>query len=65
MSNFHRLVRLPREGRSLSVSDRALGLSFSGRFVDEVLSGSWTALSPTFRSHFGLTLLQVGLLDQV
>ena len=65
MSRFHRLVRLPREGRSQAVSDRALGLSFSARFVDEVLSGSWTALSPTFRSHFGLSLLQVGLLDQV
>lgn len=65
MSVFHRLVRLPREGRSDAVSDRALALSFSGRFVDEVLSGSWTALSPTFRSHFGLSLVQVGLLDQV
>lgn len=65
MSRFHRLVRLPREGRSQAVSDRALGLSFSGRFVDEVLSGTWSALSPTFRSHFGLSLLQVGLLDQV
>ncbi len=65
MPRFHRLVRLPGEGRSPAVSDRALGLSFSGRFVDEVLSGTWSALTPTFRSHFGLSLLQVGLLDQV
>ena len=65
MSRFHRLLRLPREGRSPAVSDRALGLSFSGRFVDEVLSGTWSVLMPTFRSHFGLSLVQVGLLDQV
>lgn len=64
MPVFHRLVRLPRDGRSPAVSDRALGLSFSGRFVDEVLAGTWSALTPTFRSHFGLSLLQVGLLDQ-
>ena len=60
-----RLLRLPREGRSPDVSDRALGLSFSGRFVDEVLAGAWSALTPTFRSHFGLSLVQLGLLDQV
>jgi MFS family permease len=65
MSRFHRLVRLPREGRSPAVSDRALGLSFSGRFVDEVLSGAWSALMPTFRRHFGLSLVQVGFLDQL
>lgn len=65
MPRFHRLVRLPTEGRSPAVSDRALGLSFTGRFVDEVLSGTWSALTPTFRNHFGLSLVQVGLLDQV
>ena len=65
MPRFHRLVRLPCEGRTPAVSDRALGLSFSGRFVDEVLSGTWSALTPTFRHHFGLSLVQVGLLDQV
>lgn len=65
MPPFHRLVRLPRQGRSPAVSDRALGLSFSGRFVDEVLSGAWSVLTPTFRRHFGLSLVQVGLLDQV
>jgi len=65
MPSFHNLVRLPRAGRSPAVSDRALGLSFSGRFVDELLSGAWQALTPTFRRHFGLSLVQVGLLDQV
>lgn len=61
--DFHRLVRPPCEGRSPNVSDRALGLS--GRFVDELLSGTWSALTLTFRNHFGLSLVQVGLLDQV
>lgn len=65
MPFFHRLVRLPLDGRSPAVSDRALSLSFSGRFVDEILSGAWQALTPTFRRHFGLSLVQVGFLDQV
>lgn len=35
------------------------------RFVDELLSGAWTVLAPTFRRTFGLSLVAVALLDQV
>ena len=44
---------------------RAVFLAFGARFVDEVLSGAWTVLAPTFRRAFGLSLLQIGLLTQV
>jgi MFS family permease len=47
------------------VSDRAVAVTFTARFVDEVLSGAWDVLSPTFRRVFGLSLFQLGLLFQV
>jgi MFS family permease len=47
------------------VSDRAVALVFVARFADEVLSGAWTVLSPTFRVVFRLSLVQVGFLSQV
>lgn len=65
MAKVIRIFRLPAEGRAPEVSDRALALSFSGRFVDEVLSETARVLMPTFRRHFGLSLVQVGLLEQV
>jgi len=47
------------------MSRRAAALAVTNRFVDEVLSGAWDVLTPTFRRAFGLSLFQVGLLDQV
>ncbi|MDQ1417206.1 MAG: hypothetical protein QOF81_2819, partial [Acidimicrobiaceae bacterium] len=47
------------------MSDRAVALVFVARFADEVLSGAWTVLSPTFRVVFRLSLVQVGFLSQV
>jgi MFS family permease len=47
------------------MSDRAVALVFVARFTDEVLSGAWTVLSPTFRAAFRLSLVQVGFLSQV
>jgi MFS family permease len=47
------------------VTDRAVGLVFTARFVDEVLSGAWVVLAPTFRAVFRLSLVQLGLLSQV
>jgi MFS family permease len=47
------------------VDDRAVAVAFTARFVDELLSGAWTVLTPTFRRVFGLNLFQVGLLVQV
>ncbi|HEX7168627.1 MAG TPA: MFS transporter [Acidimicrobiales bacterium] len=64
-SRFVRLTRLDRLDRRAGVSDRAVALAFSARFFDEVLSGAWTVLAPTFRRAFGLSLVQVGLLTQV
>jgi MFS family permease len=60
-----RLFRLDRLGRRKGVDDRGVAVSFTGRFVDELLSGAWTILTPTFRRVFGLSLWQVGLLLQV
>ncbi len=64
-SRFLRLARLdrlqPREG----VAERAIALAFTARFTDEVLSGAWTVLTPTFRRVFRLSLVQIGLLSQV
>ena len=42
-----------------------MAVAFTARFVDELLSGAWTVLTPTFRRVFGLNLFQVGLLVQV
>ncbi|HEX3539866.1 MAG TPA: MFS transporter [Acidimicrobiales bacterium] len=47
------------------MGERAIALAFTARFTDEVLSGAWTVLAPTFRVVFGLSLVQVGLLAQV
>lgn len=57
-----RLDRLPRRG---DVDDRGVTVAFTARFVDELLSGAWDVLSPTFRRVFDLSLFQVGLLFQV
>ena len=62
---FVRLCRLDRLARRDGVDDRAVTASFTARFVDELLSGAWTVLVPTFRRVFGLSLVQVGLLLQV
>lgn len=64
-SAFVRFTRLDRLERREGVSDRAVTLSFLARFFDEVLSGAWTVLTPTFRRVFDLSLVQVGLLSQV
>lgn len=64
-SRFIRLVRLDRLEPDPAVTERAIGLAFTARFVDEVTSGAWLVLSPVFRRAFGLTLVQVGLLSQV
>jgi MFS family permease len=47
------------------VAERAIGLAFTARFVDELASGAWLVLAPVFRRVFGLSLVQVGLLTQV
>jgi len=59
-----RLTRLDRLERRAGVDDRAVAVAYTARFVDEVLSGMWTVLAPTFRRVFGLSLFQVGLLFQ-
>ncbi len=33
---------------------------FVARLTDEVLSGAWTVLAPTFRAVFRLSLIQIG-----
>lgn len=67
---FVRLLGLHRLGRRAPatdrpITDRAVLLSFTARFTDELLSGAWTVLGPTFRRAFGLSLVQLGLLSQV
>ncbi|MGH2687128.1 MAG: MFS transporter [Actinomycetota bacterium] len=47
------------------MSGRAVALAFLGRFTDELLSGSYAVLAPTFRRVFGLSLVAVTLLNQV
>ena len=64
----HRLIqfaRLDRLERRPDVRDSAVALAFTARFVDEVLSGAWSVLTPTFRRVFGLSVVQIGLLSQV
>jgi MFS family permease len=51
--------------RRPGVDDRAVALGLGGRFTDELLSGTYTVLTPTFRQRFGLSLVAVALLDQV
>ena len=63
--SFVRTARLDRLARRDDVDDRAVATAFTARFVDELLSGAWTVLAPTFRRAFGLSLFQVGLLFQV
>ena len=58
-------IRFADIPRAEGVSDRVVRLGFAGRFVDELLSGLFDVLMPTFRSHFGLSLAQVGLLPTV
>jgi MFS family permease len=60
-----RTTRLDRLPRQEGVDDRAVATAFGARFVDELLSGAWTVLAPTFRRVFGLSVFQVGLLFQV
>lgn len=60
-----RSARLDRLSRREGVSDRAVAVAFTARFVDEVLSGAWDVLSPTFRRVFDLSLVRLGLLFQV
>jgi MFS family permease len=60
-----RWARLDRLGPDPSVSHRAIVLAFAARFVDEVTSGAWLVLAPTFRRVFRLSLVQVSLLAQV
>jgi len=64
-SRFVRYTRLDRLHRSAGVSDRAVALGFVARFADEVLSGAWTVLTPTFRAVFRLSLVQIGFLSQL
>lgn len=64
-SRFIRRAGLDRFGPRADVPDRAISLAFTARFVDEVLSSAWDVLTPTFRRVFGLSLVQIGLLDQV
>ena len=59
-----RWLRIGRLGPAGPVSDRAKLLVFSARFTDELLSGAWTVLMPTFRAAFGLSLVGVGVLAQ-
>lgn len=59
------LARLHRLGPDPAVDERAIGLAFTARFVDELTSGAWLVLAPVFRRVFGLSLVQVGLLSQV
>lgn len=63
-SRFVRWLRLRGLGAAPAVSDRALSLVFTARFTDELLSGAWTVLAPSFRSAFRLSLVSVGLLTQ-
>ena len=58
------LTRLDRLERRPDVDDRAVVSAFTARFLDELLSGMWTVLAPTFRRVFGLSLIEVGLLFQ-
>ncbi|MDQ6948040.1 MAG: MFS transporter [Actinomycetota bacterium] len=64
-SRLIRFARLDRLRRRDGVSDRAVALVFFARFTDEVLSGAWTVLAPTFRVGFRLSLVQVGFLSQI
>ena len=59
------MARVPGLERRDDVSDRAVALAFLGRFTDELLSGTYAVLAPTFRRVFGLSLVAVALLDQV
>lgn len=60
-----RSTRLDRLQRRDDVDDRGVTVAFTARFVDELLSGAWDVLSPTFRRVFRLSLFRVGLLFQV
>ncbi len=58
--HFHTLFRpIPR---TAGVSRRSVLLALGGRFVDEVLSGLFDVLMPTFRARLGLSYAQVSLL---
>jgi MFS family permease len=64
-SRFIRIARLDRLERQDGVSDRAVALAFVARFTDEIVSGAWSVLTPTFRAVFRLSLVQVGFLSQI
>jgi MFS family permease len=57
-------MRLDRLSRRDDVDDRGVAVAFTARFVDELLSGAWDVLTPTFRRVFSLSLVQVGFLLQ-
>lgn len=56
------MLKLSPIPRLAGVPDRVVRLGFAARFVDEILSGVPDVLMPTFRTHFGLSYAQVGLL---
>lgn len=64
-SEYEMPIRFADIPRAEGVSDRVVRLGFAGRFVDELLSGLFDVLMPTFRTQFGLSLAQVGLLPTV
>jgi MFS family permease len=63
-SRLVRWLRIGSLGPPGPVSDRAKLLVFGARFTDELLSGAWTVLTPTFRAAFGLSLVGLGALSQ-
>ncbi len=64
-SRLIRFARLDRLRRGDGILDRAVALVFMARFTDEVLSGAWSVLAPTFRIVFRLSLVQIGFLSQI
>lgn len=58
-------LRLSSLERRPDVDDRPVVLAMFGRFTDEVLHGALSALTPVFKTQLGLSLAQIGALDQV
>ncbi|MDX1663822.1 MAG: MFS transporter [Candidatus Promineifilaceae bacterium] len=55
---------LPPLARRPELAPRAFVLALGGRFTDELLSGLFDVLMPTFRLLFGLSYVEVSLLTQ-
>jgi MFS family permease len=51
--------------RAPGVTNRVVGVGLAARFFDELLSGLPQTLMPTIQVSFGLSLTQVGMLDQL